>query len=71
VQYFPGADELDGLIAELSELRDRLARPGVRDDEDALWELEVALRHLGVRAAHRADLLRRQIDLVNEERRTA
>ena len=71
MQYFAGAEELDGLIAELTELRDRLARPDLVGDEDALWELEVALRHLSTRAEARADLLRRQIDLVNEERRTA
>ena len=64
-------DELDGLVAELGELRQRLAEPGVHADEDALWELEVALRHLSARAAARADLLGRQIELVSQQRRSA
>jgi len=63
--------ELDGLLVELSELRARLERPGTGTDEDALWELEVAFRHLAARAQARADLLRQQIDLVNEQRRSA
>ena len=63
--------ELDGLLLELSELRARLDRPGAGADEDTLWELEVAFRHLGVRAQARADLLRRQIDLLNEQRRAS
>ena len=64
-------DELEALVAELGDVRRRLAEPGVHADEDSLWELEVALRHLSVRAAARADLLRRQIELVNEQRRSA
>ena len=64
-------DELDALVVELTELRTQLARPGVDADEDALWELEVALRHLSLRAAFRADLLRRQIERINEQRRSA
>ena len=63
--------ELDGLILELGELRTRLAGPSAREDEDALWELEVAFRHLSARAKARADLLRRQIELLNEQRRSA
>ena len=68
--------DLDGLLVELGELRARLqgqrrsATPA-GDDEDALWELEVAFRHLGARANARADLLRRQIELLNERRRSA
>ena len=63
--------ELDGLLLELSELRARLERPGAGADEDALWELEVAFRHLAARAQARADLLRHQIDLLNEQRRAS
>ena len=63
--------ELDGLILELSELRVRLDTPADGLDEDALWELEVAFRHLSARATARAELLRRQIELVNQQRRTA
>ncbi len=63
--------ELEGLLRELSDLRARLERPGAGADEDALWELEVAFRHLGARAQARADLLRRQIELLNEQRRSA
>jgi hypothetical protein len=63
--------ELDGLLVELGELRARLQGPGVGVDEDALWELEVAFRHLGARATARADLLQRQIQLVNDQRRAS
>jgi hypothetical protein len=63
--------ELDGLILELGELRHRLDSPAAGQDEDALWELEVAFRHLSARARARADLLRRQIELLNEQRRSA
>jgi hypothetical protein len=62
-------DELDGFVAELGELGSRLRAPDMATDEDGLWELEVALRHLSARAEVRADLLRRQIELVNEQRR--
>jgi hypothetical protein len=64
-------DELDALAAELTDLGRQLARPGLDGDEDGLWELEVALRHLSTRAAARADLLRRQIDRINQLRRSA
>ena len=66
--------DLDGLLVELGGLRARIEGPGLglgEVDEDALWELEVAFRHLGTRATARADLLRRQIELVNEQRRSA
>lgn len=62
--------DLDGLLTELGALRSRLAADAGLGD-DALWELEVALRHLGSRATGRADLLRRQIELVNHHRRSA
>lgn len=64
-------DELDALAAELTDLSRELARPGLDGDEDALWEVEVALRHLSARTAARADLLRRQIDRINRHRRSA
>lgn len=64
-------DELDGLVAELSEVGQRLRSPGMEGDEDGLWELEVALRHLSVRAQARADLLQRQIDVISQQRRSA
>ena len=61
-------DELDALVAELQGLRAQLARPGLDADEDGLWELEVALRHLSTRTKLRADLVRRQIDRRGERR---
>lgn len=64
-------DDLDGLVAELGELGERLRAPGMAGDEDGLWELEVALRHLSVRAEARADLLQRQIELISQQRRSA
>jgi hypothetical protein len=67
----PALAELDGLLVELGDLRARLQAPGARVDEDALWELEVAFRHLGARATARADLLQREIQLLNEQRRSA
>jgi len=63
--------ELDGLLLELGDLRARLDTPAADLDEDALWELEVAFRHLSARATARAELLRRQIELVNHQRRSA
>jgi hypothetical protein len=63
--------ELDGLLLELGDLRGRLDTPAEDLDEDALWELEVAFRHLSARATARAELLRRQIELVDHQRRSA
>jgi hypothetical protein len=63
--------ELDGLLLELGDLRARLDTPTDDLDEDALWELEVAFRHLSARATARAALLRRQIELVDHQRRSA
>lgn len=64
-------DDLDGLIAELTEVRQRLSHADLRGlPEDALWEAETTLRHLASRAAWRADAVRRTIDLLRE-RRTA
>ena len=61
--------DLDGLLRELGGLRARLE--AAVEDEDAVWELEVAFRHLGARATARADVLRAQIDRLNEQRRSA
>ena len=64
-------DELDALVTELSALRDQLARPGFDADEEGLWELEVAMRHVGTRTLVRADLLRRQIERQVDQARSA
>lgn len=59
-------DDLDGLIAELTEVRQRLSLAELRGvPEDALWEAETSLRHAAERASRRADLVRRAIELVN------
>lgn len=64
-------DDLDGLIAELTEVRQRLSHADLRGvPEDALWEAETTLRHVASRAARRADLVRRTIEVLRE-RRTA
>lgn len=64
-------DELDALIVELQAIRAQLARPGLDADEEGLWELEVALRHVGQRTQLRADLLRRQIERQSGSRQSA
>jgi hypothetical protein len=64
-------DELEALASELTDLSRQLGRPGLEGDEDVLWEMEVALRHLSARSAARADLLRRQIERINQHRRSA
>jgi hypothetical protein len=57
-------DDLDGLIAELTEVRQRLSLAELRGvPEDALWEAETALRHTADRAVRRADVVRRAIEL--------
>lgn len=55
-------DELDALVVELSRVRDELDEAGV-DDASALWIAESELRRAARRAEHRADLLRRTIEL--------
>ncbi len=64
-------DELDVLIAELTDLRQALCRAELAGSpDDALWDAEAGFRHLARRAEARAALLRRTIDL-HHERRTA
>ncbi len=62
-------DDLDVLIVELSELRQALCRADLAGSpEDALWDAEATLRHVGRRAEVRARVLRRAIDLGREGR---
>jgi hypothetical protein len=57
-------DDLDVLIADLTELRQRLSHAELRGvPEDALWEAEAGLRHAADRAERRAHVLRRAIEL--------
>ncbi len=57
-------DEIDVLIAELSDLRKALSRAELSGaPEDALWDAEAALRHVARRSEARAKLLRRAIEL--------
>lgn len=64
-------DELDVLIAELTDLRQLLCRAELSgDQEDALWDAEAGFRHVARRGEARARVLRRAIDL-HHERRTA
>ena len=63
--------ELDGLLLELGELRARLDRPGPVPTRTRSGSSRSAFRHLGVRAQARADLLRRQIERLNEQRRAS
>ncbi len=64
-------DEIDVLIAELSDLRQALCRAELAGSpEDALWDAEAALRHVARRSDARAKLVRRAIEL-NRERRSA
>ncbi len=57
-------DEIDVLIAELSDLRTALSRAECSGaPEDALWDAEAGLRHVARRSDARAKLLRRAIEL--------
>ena len=57
-------DELDGLIAELSQLRQTLCRAELADTVDnALWDAEAGLRRVAARADARAGTVRRAIEL--------
>ena len=57
-------DELDVLIAELSELRQTLHRAEVTGSvDDVIWDAEAQLRHVSRRTGERARLLRRAIEL--------
>ena len=57
-------DELDVLIAELSELRQTLCRAETTGSvDDVIWDAEAQLRHVSRRTGERARLLRRAIEL--------
>jgi len=61
-------DDLDVLIAEMTDLRQQMCRAELLGDanstENALWDAEHGLRHVARRAESRARLVRRAIDLV-------
>jgi hypothetical protein len=62
-------DELDVLIAELTDLRQQLCRAEMAGDpESALWDAEVGLHHLARRAEARAQILGRAIELVGHQK---
>lgn len=64
MQLRDSIDELDVLIAELTDLRQSLCRAELAGTpEDALWDAEAGFRHLSRRADARARLLRRAIEL--------
>lgn len=64
-------DELDVLIAELTDLRQDLCRAELSGaSEGALWDAEAGFRHVARRAEARTNLLRRAIEL-HQERRSA
>lgn len=57
-------DELDVLIADLSELRQSLRRAELTGMvDDVIWDAEAQLRHVSRRTGERARLLRRAIEL--------
>ena len=63
-------DELDVLIAEMTDLRQQLCRAELHGDpqsaETALWDAELGLHHVARRAESRARLVRRAIELFRE-----
>ena len=69
-------DDVDALIGELTDLRQRLSqadlaltageRTGDTRAEDALWDAENRLRGVAERAAWRARMVRRAIELFGE-----
>jgi hypothetical protein len=62
-------DELDVLIAEMTDLRQQLCRAELSSDpERALWDAEVGLRHLSRRANAQAKLVGRAIELVAHQK---
>ena len=65
-------DELDVLIAEMTDLRQQLCvgeLEGNRESaEQALWAAEVGLHDVARRAEHRARIVRRAIELVALQR---
>jgi hypothetical protein len=62
-------DELDGLIVELTELRQALCRAELQGNpEDALWDVDLGLQHVAARADARAATVRRAIQLLRQSR---
>ncbi len=60
-------DELDVLIAELTDLRQTLSRAESSNGAvDALWDAEAGFRHVARRGEARARILRRAIELEHE-----
>ena len=65
-------DDLDVLIAELTELRQVLSHAELRGNPvNPLWDAEAGLRHTSDRAAARAATVRRAIELLTDQRRIA
>ncbi len=61
-------DDLDGLIVELTDLRQQLCRADLQGNpEDALWDVEVGLRHVARRAEARSATVRRAIQLLRQK----
>ncbi|HEY4376352.1 MAG TPA: hypothetical protein VGM93_04305 [Acidimicrobiales bacterium] len=61
-------DELDVLVAELSDLRKQLRRAEKSGNpEHALWDAEAGLRHVARRAEARAHLVRKAIELNRDQ----
>lgn len=62
-------DDLDGLIAELTDLRQQLCRAELSGHpEDALWEVESGLHRVADRSESRARTVRRAIELLRVRR---
>lgn len=62
-------DELDLLIAEMTDLRQQLCRAELSGDpERGLWDAEVGLRHFARRADARAKVVGRTIELVGHQK---
>ncbi|CAN5778265.1 hypothetical protein BH24ACT3_BH24ACT3_13730 [soil metagenome] len=63
-------DDLDVLIAELTELRQQLSLADRRGNpESTLWEVEAGLRHVAQRSGARAAMVRRAVELLATEGR--
>lgn len=62
-------DDLDGLIVELTELRQQLCRADLQGNpEDVLWEVDLGLRHVAEQAGARSATVRRAIHLLRHQR---
>jgi len=65
-------DDIDQLIVELTELRQQLSVADLRGNPaDSLWEAEARLRHVSERAATRAAIVRRAIEVIDRQRNIA